>query len=86
MNSTHFIFFAGKDCGFPGRPSNGSALSAEKFFYPGEEVAFECDEGFVLFGRSRRTCMEGGAWSDNLPECSEYRVCYYEWQCATVLQ
>ncbi len=34
-----FFHFPGKDCGFPGRPSNGTTLSTEKFFYPGEEVS-----------------------------------------------
>ncbi len=32
------ILFSGKDCGFPGRPGNGTTIGAEKFFYPGEEV------------------------------------------------
>ncbi|XP_059089371.1 uncharacterized protein LOC131885361 isoform X1 [Tigriopus californicus] len=60
---------AAKDCGFPGQPQNGSTLSSEKFFYPGEEVTFECDTGFILFGKKRRTCVEDGSWSDSLPEC-----------------
>ncbi len=34
----HLPYITGKDCGFPGRPTNGTTLSAEKFFYPGEEV------------------------------------------------
>ena len=67
-----FFIFAGKDCGFPGRPDNGSTQSAEKFFYPGEEVTFECDGGFILFGKARRTCLDDGTWTDTLPECSEY--------------
>ena len=67
----HIFFFAGKDCGFPGRPDNGSTQSAEKFFYPGEEVTFECDGGFILFGKARRTCLDDGTWTDTLPECSE---------------
>ena len=65
------VVIAGKDCGFPGRPDNGSTQSAEKFFYPGEEVTFECDGGFILFGKARRTCLDDGTWTDTLPECSE---------------
>ena len=61
----------GKDCGFPGRPGNGSTIGAEKFFYPGEEVTFQCDNGYILFGADRRICQEDGSWSGALPECSK---------------
>ena len=63
--------FSGKDCGFPGRPGNGTTIGAEKFFYPGEEVTFQCDNGFILFGGDRRICQEDGSWSGSLPECSK---------------
>ena len=63
--------FTGKDCGFPGRPGNGSTIGAEKFFYPGEEVTFQCDNGYILFGADRRICQEDGSWSGALPECSK---------------
>ena len=64
-------YFTGKDCGFPGRPGNGSTIGAEKFFYPGEEVTFQCDNGYILFGADRRICQEDGSWSGALPECSK---------------
>ncbi|XP_071743546.1 uncharacterized protein [Lepeophtheirus salmonis] len=68
---THLLNVAtGRDCGFPGRPGNGTAKSVEKFFYPSEEVEYLCDDGFVLFGDRRRTCQENGIWSGGLPECS----------------
>ena len=65
------FLFSGKDCGFPGRPGNGTTIGAEKFFYPGEEVTFQCDNGFILFGGDRRICQEDGSWSGSLPECSK---------------
>ena len=68
--------FSGKDCGFPGRPGNGTTIGAEKFFYPGEEVTFECDNGYILFGGDRRICQEDGSWSGSLPECS--KIQFYE--------
>ena len=70
------LVFSGKDCGFPGRPGNGTTIGAEKFFYPGEEVTFECDNGYILFGGDRRICQEDGSWSGSLPECS--KIQFYE--------
>ena len=37
----------------------------------GEEVTFECDNGYILFGGDRRICQEDGSWSGSLPECSK---------------
>ncbi|XP_055617268.1 protein mesh isoform X2 [Toxorhynchites rutilus septentrionalis] len=31
-------------------------------FTPGARVSFECNEGFVLIGDSRRVCLENGQW------------------------
>lgn len=35
-------------------------------FTPGARVSFECNEGFVLIGDSRRVCRENGQW--DVPE------------------
>ena len=45
------IFFcsAGKDCGFPGRPGNGTTIGAEKFFYPGTMAKISQDSPILHF-------------------------------------
>ena len=62
----------GKECGQPGEPANGSLLSSEILFYPGEEAVYSCRPGYVLAGSERRVCGEDGVWSGALPTCSEY--------------
>lgn len=41
-------------------------------FTPGTDVAFECDQGFVLSGDPRRTCQNDGKWD---PPTKGYTVC-----------
>ena len=60
-----------KECGHPGEPAGGSLGSSEILFYPGEEVTFTCQPGYILTGPDRRQCREDGTWSDYLPSCSE---------------
>ena len=62
---------SGKECGHPGEPAGGSLGSSEILFYPGEEVTFTCQPGYILTGPDRRHCREDGTWSDSLPSCSE---------------
>ena len=65
------VSVSGKECGHPGEPAGGSLVSSEILFYPGEEVTFTCQQGYVLTGPDRRHCREDGTWSDSLPSCSE---------------
>ena len=65
------VSVSGKECGHPGEPAGGSLVSSEILFYPGEEVTFTCQQGYVLPGPDRRHCREDGTWSDSLPSCSE---------------
>ena len=61
----------GKECGHPGEPANGTLMSTEILFYPGEEVIYTCKKGFLLTGRDKRTCQVDGGWSGVLPSCSK---------------
>jgi len=61
----------GKECGHPGEPANGTLMSTEILFYPGEEVVYNCKKGFLLTGKDKRTCEEDGRWSGFLPNCKE---------------
>ena len=34
----------GEECGHPGEPANGTLLSSEAMFYPGEQVSYTCKQ------------------------------------------
>ncbi|XP_071750190.1 uncharacterized protein [Lepeophtheirus salmonis] len=59
------------ECGFPGLPRNGTLTGSGILYHPGEEVTYQCQTGFVMFGPNKRTCMENGTWTPVLPECRE---------------
>ena len=46
-------------------------MSKEILFYPGEEVTYSCQPGYVLTGSEGRQCQEDGSWSGVLPACKE---------------
>ena len=55
------------DCNDPGTPFKGSrSLSATTY---SSEVTYQCDDGYVLQGSTRRRCQADGSWSENLPSC-----------------
>ena len=64
---------SGKECGHPGEPANGTLMSTEILFYPGEEIVYSCKKGFLLIGEDKRTCEADGSWSGFLPSCSEFQ-------------
>ncbi|XP_065830172.1 uncharacterized protein [Oscarella lobularis] len=37
-------------------------------------LVFSCDDGYVLVGSSRITCLESGEWSDRLPVCKKSQL------------
>lgn len=39
----------------------------------GAQVEYSCVTNFRLVGKSRRTCLASGLWSDSTPECEEVR-------------
>ncbi|XP_044173272.1 uncharacterized protein LOC114977789 [Acropora millepora] len=53
-------------CLNPGEPAHGRRLSDD--FQDGRTVAFECDDGFDLFGNKAIQCI-GGVWNASIPEC-----------------
>ncbi|KAK2566876.1 CUB and sushi domain-containing protein 1 [Acropora cervicornis] len=53
-------------CPNPAKPAHGRRLSND--FQDGRTVAFECDEGFNLFGNKAILCS-GGSWNASMPEC-----------------
>ena len=67
-------FSGGTECGFPGTPRNGSLVesSAGLLYQMGENVTYECQMSFVLFGPNYRTCQENGTWSGTVPECRKF--------------
>ena len=62
---------SGAECGHPGEPAGGTVASTEILFYPGEEVTYTCQDGYMLAGPARRRCQEDGTWTATLPSCSE---------------
>lgn len=56
------------DCGHPGVPDNGAVqLSATTF----DSVAtFQCNQGYLLVGSTRRECQSNGQWSGTQPVCN----------------
>lgn len=67
-------FAAGEECGHPGEPANGTLLSSEAMFYPGEQVSYTCNQGFFLSapeGGGRRACGQDGRWTGDIPVCLE---------------
>ena len=38
------VVLTGEECGHPGEPANGTLLSSEAMFYPGEQVSYTCNK------------------------------------------
>ncbi|XP_067016808.1 sushi, von Willebrand factor type A, EGF and pentraxin domain-containing protein 1-like isoform X2 [Acropora muricata] len=56
-----------RDCGPLAIPRNGSSLGNRTTFP--NEIAFVCDDGFILVGSTIRVCHENGTWSGNQTFC-----------------
>jgi CUB/sushi domain-containing protein len=56
------------NCGEPPSPENGRRIGNLYTF--GEEVTFECDEGYILEGRTSTFCMSNQQWSNPTPVCN----------------
>ena len=55
------------NCGNPGSPSNGQAIS--NIFTFGSSVEFQCNTGHELIGNISTFCNENGEWNASLPNC-----------------
>ncbi|XP_015755016.1 PREDICTED: sushi, von Willebrand factor type A, EGF and pentraxin domain-containing protein 1-like isoform X3 [Acropora digitifera] len=56
-----------RDCGPLAIPRNGSSIGNRTTFP--NEIAFVCDDGFILVGSAVRVCRENGTWSGNQTFC-----------------
>ena len=55
----------GEECGVAGVAPGGVQVQGEG------EVRYECEEGYVMVGEVRRSCMSNGSWSGHPPLCSK---------------
>lgn len=69
---------AGVLCKFPGNPVNGFTSPTRASYDIGQEITFECVEGFTLVGTEKSECTEKGSFSGTLPSCTSKHVWYLE--------
>lgn len=62
---------AGRQCGFPGRPRNGTSATAAPVSRPGDTAHYTCRPGYTLFGEDERVCLDSGIWTGRQPLCGE---------------
>ena len=63
------------DCGSLSNPRFGSVdLTGTDF---GSTATYSCQKGYVLSGKSTRTCQANGQWSGVAPVCRSESVCCY---------
>jgi hypothetical protein len=64
----------GRQCGFPGRPRNGTSSTAAPVSRPGDTAHYTCRPGYTLFGEEERVCLDSGIWAGRQPLCGEYSL------------
>ena len=57
-------------CVPPGNIANGDIVGSKRYTH-GENVTYNCNEGFILHGKETRQCLSVGTWSDQPPSCTE---------------
>ena len=69
--SVYFCLFPAIRCENPGNLTlrNGSVITSDPKYNIGATLVFECNEGFVLKGRSTITCRKFGWDFRRLPRC-----------------
>jgi hypothetical protein len=67
---------AGRQCGFPGRPRNGTSATGAPVSRPGDTAHYTCRPGYTLFGEEERVCLDSGIWAGRQPLCGECKVHY----------
>ena len=60
------------DCGRLSAPVNGTVHGKENT-YP-NILQFTCDEGFTLYGATRRNCQSNGTWSGSETICQGVKL------------
>jgi hypothetical protein len=61
--------FAVVDCGPLSGLEHGYVNLKDKRTTHGASAEYTCHENYTLIGRERRTCQDGGQWSDDQPQC-----------------
>ncbi|XP_061586545.1 sushi domain-containing protein 2 [Cololabis saira] len=54
-------------CGWVPAPRNGRKNGTH--YLQGNTLSFTCNEGYMLYGSSQRTCTDGGTWTGEQPYC-----------------
>ena len=57
------------DCGPLTGLEHGYVNLKDKRTTHGASAEYTCHENYTLIGRERRTCQDGGHWSDDQPQC-----------------
>ena len=71
----HMPFVAGPlSCGKPEQPPNSTLISAaasgkKNEYRIGSRIEYSCDEGHLLVGPSKRSCLHTGFYSEFPPVC-----------------
>lgn len=63
------FFFADVDCGGLPDIDHGSVRLETGRTTHGAVAVYTCHENYTLIGKERRTCSDGGVWSDQSPQC-----------------
>ncbi|TKS78565.1 Sushi domain-containing protein 2 [Collichthys lucidus] len=54
-------------CGWLSTPMNGRKNGTH--YLEGNTVSFTCNEGYILYGSTERTCLDDGTWTGEQPYC-----------------
>ncbi|XP_047446815.1 sushi domain-containing protein 2 [Mugil cephalus] len=55
-------------CGWLPTPRNGKKENGTRYL-EGDSLSFSCNEGYVLYGSTQRTCLHSGTWTGQQPCC-----------------
>ena len=66
-DNLYHVFFSGVSCERPVKPLH-SSMQGDNFTL-GHSVAFTCQSGYSVLGRSRITCLSSQLWSHTPPTC-----------------
>ncbi|XP_076346234.1 sushi, von Willebrand factor type A, EGF and pentraxin domain-containing protein 1-like isoform X1 [Tachypleus tridentatus] len=55
------------ECPHPSDPENGHLFVRSLSF--GSVIEYECNQGYILHGQTKRTCQADKSWSKDIPQC-----------------
>ena len=50
-------------------PANGSCSPKSCSGIVGDQITFTCNDGYMLHGSNKLSCLKEGTWSDPAPTC-----------------